>query len=57
MSESKYDMPQVEAEALPFENTTKRDGTLAPFDSTRIFNAINKAGTTTGEFATRKAGC
>ena len=55
MSESKYDMPQVEAEALPFENITKRDGTLAPFDSTRIFNAINKAGTTTGEFGDQES--
>ena len=32
------------------ENVTKRDGTLAPFDSTKIFNAISKAGNTTGEF-------
>ena len=32
------------------ESVTKRDGTLAPFDSDKIFNAINKAGTTTGEF-------
>ncbi len=32
------------------ESVTKRDGTLAPFDSSRIFNAISKAGTTTGEF-------
>jgi len=32
------------------ESVTKRDGTLAPFDSNKIFNAINKAGTTTGEF-------
>ena len=55
MSESKYDMPQVEAEALPFENITKRDGTLAPFDSTRIFNAINKAGTTTREFGDQES--
>ena len=38
------------AENIPFESVTKRDGTLAPFDNTRIFNAINKAGTTTGEF-------
>ena len=55
MSESKYDMPQVEAEALPFENITKRDGTLAPFDSTIIFNAINKAVTTTGEFGDQES--
>ena len=50
MSETNYNMPKIETEALPFDNITKRDGTLAPFDSSRIFNAINKAGTTTGEF-------
>ena len=37
-------------EKAPIENVTKRDGTLAPFDSSKIFNAINKAGQNTGEF-------
>ena len=55
MSDNKYDMPEVESEAMPFENVTKRDGTLAPFDSHRIFNAINKAGTTTGEFGAQES--
>ena len=55
MSESKYDMPKIEAETLPFDNITKRDGTLAPFDSSRIFNAINKAGSTTGEFGDQES--
>ena len=32
------------------KNVTKRDGTLAPFDETKIYNAILKAGTSTGEF-------
>ena len=32
------------------QNVTKRDGTLAPFDETKIYNAILKAGTSTGEF-------
>ena len=51
MSETtNYTMPKVANEDMPFSNITKRDGTLAPFDSSRIFNAINKAGTTTGEF-------
>jgi len=35
---------------FPIKNVTKRDGTLVPFDSDRIFNAILKAGTSTGEF-------
>ena len=55
MSDNKYEMPEVESEAMPFENITKRDGTLAPFDSHRIFNAINKAGTTTGEFGSQES--
>ena len=55
MSDNKYEMPEVESEAMPFENVTKRDGTLAPFDSHRIFNAINKAGTTTGEFGAQES--
>ena len=55
MSDNKYEMPEVESEAMPFENVTKRDGTLAPFDSHRIFNAINKAGTTTGEFGSQES--
>lgn len=32
------------------ESITKRDGTLAPFDESKIYNAILKAGTSTGEF-------
>ncbi len=57
MSETTYNMPniEVEAKALPFEEITKRDGTLAPFDSNRIFTAINKAGTTTGEFGEQES--
>ena len=42
MSKSNYE--------VSIESVTKRDGTLAPFDSNKIFNAILKAGTTTGEF-------
>ncbi len=33
------------------QNVTKRDGTLAPFDETKIYSAILKAGTSTGEFS------
>lgn len=32
------------------KSVTKRDGTLAPFDESKIYNAILKAGTSTGEF-------
>ncbi|MDY4690133.1 MAG: ribonucleoside triphosphate reductase, partial [Alphaproteobacteria bacterium] len=32
------------------ESITKRDGTLAPFDESKIYNAILKAGVSTGEF-------
>ncbi len=45
-----YTMPSVENEKLPIDNVTKRDGTLAPFDSNKIFNAICKAGCSTAEF-------
>ena len=51
MSENKYEMPHINSnDKFPFEEITKRDGTLAPFDSTKIYNAILKAGTSTGEF-------
>ena len=52
---TRYEMPKVANEKLPVENVTKRDGTLAPFDSSKIFNAINKAGTTTGEFGVQES--
>ena len=50
-----YEMPQVANEKLPVDNVTKRDGTLAPFDSNKIFNAINKAGASTGEFSEQES--
>ncbi len=49
MSETKLNLSQ-ENENTPFENVTKRDGTLAPFDNTKIYNAILKAGQNTNEF-------
>ena len=55
MSKSNYDMPAIENEQIAIESVTKRDGTLAPFDSTRIYNAILKAGTTTGEFSEQES--
>ena len=56
MSETNnYEMPKVANEELPISNVTKRDGTVAPFDSSKIFGAINKAGTTTGEFGEQES--
>ena len=46
MAEIKY----MHEETVPFQNITKRDGTLAPFNSEKIYNAILKAGTSTGDF-------
>ncbi len=48
-------MPSVANEKIDIENVTKRDGTLAPFDSTKIYNAINKAGSSTGEFGEQES--
>ena len=50
MSEVEYKMSSVAEENVGIDNVAKRDGTLAPFDSTKIYNAINKAGSTTKEF-------
>ena len=50
MSEVEYKMSSVTEENIGIDNVAKRDGTLAPFDSTKIYNAINKAGSTTKEF-------
>ena len=50
MSEVEYKMSAVAEENVGIDNVAKRDGTLAPFDSTKIYNAINKAGITTKEF-------
>ena len=40
---------------LKIENVSKRDGTLSPFNAEKIYNAILKAGTTTGELSEKKA--
>ena len=50
MSETEYKTSPVKNDNCPFESVTKRDGTLAPFDSSKIFNAILKAGQSTNEF-------
>ena len=40
----------MSVENIAIDSVTKRDGTLAPFDSNKIYNAIKKAGESTGEF-------
>ena len=55
MSEHKYEMPNVKNDNVSIDQVTKRDGTLAPFDSSKIYNAILKAGTSTGEFSDQEA--
>lgn len=55
MSEQKYEMPNVKNDNISIEHVTKRDGTLAPFDSSKIYNAILKAGVSTNEFSEQEA--
>lgn len=55
MSEQKHNMPEVKNDNLSFSQVTKRDGTLAPFDSTKIYDAILKAGQATSEFSEQEA--
>ena len=40
---------------VSIQNVSKRDGTLAPFDASKIYSAILKAGTTTGELSEKQA--
>ncbi len=49
MSNHEYEASKVK-DNIKIANVTKRDGTLVPFDSDKIFNAIRKAGESTGEF-------
>ena len=55
MSENNYNIPPIANKEIKIENVTKRDGTLAPFDSTKIYNAILKAGNSTNEFGEQEA--
>ena len=55
MSESNYSLSPIANKEIKVENVTKRDGTLAPFDSNKIYNAILKAGTSTNEFGEPEA--
>ena len=54
MSEEVYHST-IANENINISQVTKRDGTLAPFDSNKIYQAILKAGTNTGEFGDNEA--
>lgn len=54
MSNTDYKMA-IENKEIAIDSVTKRDGTLAPFDSNRIYNAILKAGTNTNEFGEQES--
>lgn len=49
MSTHEYEASKM-TDSGKIASVTKRDGTLVPFDSDKIFNAIRKAGESTGEF-------
>ena len=55
MADQQIETPNFKNDKVQIEHVTKRDGTLAPFDSTKIYNAILKAGTSTGEFGEQEA--
>ncbi len=55
MSEQKYEMPTMNNDNTVVTQVTKRDGTLAPFDSSKIYNAILKAGTSTKGFGEQES--
>ena len=54
MSEEVYHST-IANENINIAQVTKRDGTLAPFDSNKIYQAILKAGTSTSEFGSNEA--
>ncbi len=53
MSEREFKVSK--ATETKIANVVKRDGTLAPFDSDKIYNAIRKAGESTGEFGEQES--
>lgn len=55
MADQQIKTPDFKKDKIKIEQVTKRDGTLAPFDSSKIFNAILKAGTSTGEFGEQES--
>lgn len=55
MANQQNEAPDFRKNKIQIEHVTKRDGTLAPFDHNKIFNAILKAGNSTGEFGEQEA--
>ena len=55
MADQQIETPNFKNDKVQIEHVTKRDGTLAPFDSSKIYNAILKAGISTGEFGEQEA--
>ncbi len=55
MSEKEYGIANLAGNQIKVSQVTKRDGTLAPFDSSKIYNAILKAGSSTAEFGEQEA--
>lgn len=53
MSTHEYEASKM-TDSGKIASVTKRDGTLVPFDSDKIFNAIRKAGEATGEFGAQE---
>ncbi len=53
MSEEKYSVSK--AKETKIANVVKRDGTMVSFDSDKIYNAIRKAGESTGEFGEQES--
>lgn len=56
MSENTYHST-IANENIAIDSVTKRDGTLAPFDSNKIYNAIKKRGDPPASSVNPKAGC
>ncbi|MBP5399607.1 MAG: ribonucleoside triphosphate reductase [Alphaproteobacteria bacterium] len=54
MSDHEYNASKIKNIAK-IKNVIKRDGTLAPFDSDKIYNAIFKAGESTKEFGEQES--
>ena len=50
MANNELQMPMAKKYKMPFKSITKRDGTLADFDSDKIYNAILREGENTAEF-------
>ncbi len=53
MSENKYNV--FKGKETKIANVIKRDGTMVPFDSDKIYNAIRKAGESTGEYGEQES--